>query len=51
MWVTVQDEDTPAICKRTANYQDHKIKSYVDMDRNSNLQRTRQQARRNEIQT
>ena len=41
MWVRVQDENTAIICNWPANYQDHKIKRYVDTDRNSNWQRTR----------
>ena len=46
MWVRVQDENTATICKRTANYQDHKRKRYVDTDRNSNWQRTLNEKKR-----
>ena len=41
MWVRVQDENTAIICKRTAIYQDHNDKRYVDTDRNANWHRTR----------
>ena len=40
----VQDEETMANC------QDHKIKRYVDTDRNSNLQRTRQKQEEKKFQ-
>ena len=52
MWVRVQDEvrgqdeNTAIICKRTANYQDHKCKRYVDTDRNLNWQQNRNEKKR-----
>ena len=36
MQFTVQDEDTAAICKGRQNCQAHKLKRYVNTDRNSN---------------
>ena len=37
MWVTVQVEDAAALCKGWQNCQAHKLKRYLEMDRNSNF--------------
>ena len=54
MWVSVLVHCSRRGCtcnlQRMANCQDHKIKRYVDTDRNSNLQRTRQKREETKFQ-
>ena len=52
MWVTVQDEDAAAICNGWQNCQAHKLKRYVDTDRNSNCkEHSRNEKKRNPNRT
>ena len=46
IWVRVQDENAAIIFKRMANYQDHKCKRYVDMDKNLNWQQIQNEKKR-----